>query len=207
MTGITAMTYENAKTSPGVLYVIAGGLYFHFRMSDEWYTASEGESESDEETGGIKRSWIRERFRAGAKDGLPRGNPTPAGGDNPLRVQPMRSLGRGLAPSNRPAQEIGDYKGGHFMRSSGWENPFKQAGIGRGGRGVSSEVMRHATASYSRLVSRLLWCLPRSLVQYEKRQWSRRWVSPKFWWYLPRSRWCSGGGQEAGKYALWPPLE
>jgi len=125
-------------------------------MSDEWYTASEGESESDEEIGGIKRSWIRERFRAG-RESLPSGNPAPAGGDSPLRVQPVRSLGMGLLPIERPAQEIRDtalvYEGNPFMRSSGWENPFNQTGIGRGGRGVSSsEIMRHATASYSRLV-------------------------------------------------------
>ena len=154
MTGITAMTYEDAKTSPGVLYVIAGSLYFHFRMSDEWFTASEGES--DEETEGIKRSWIRERFRAGTES-LPRSNPAPAGGDSPLRVQQVRSLGRGLLPSERPDQEIRDnalvYEGNPCMRSSVWESPFDQAGVGRGGRRVSSsEVMRHATASYSRLV-------------------------------------------------------
>ena len=124
------------KTSHGVLYVIAGGLYFHFRMSDEWY--SEGESESDEETSGIKRSWIQERFRAGAKEDLPRGSHAPAGGDSTFMVHPVRSLGRGLAPSNRPAQEIGDYKGGHFMSSTQWDNP--------------SEVLRHVTASYSSLV-------------------------------------------------------
>ena len=94
-------------------------------------------------------------------------------------------------------------EGNPGMRSCMWENPLQMSGIGRGLS--SAEVVRQATASYSRLVrevaarespvteSKVSGMTP---VQYGKRQ-----------WVLSRSRWCSGGGHKAGRHSLWPPLE
>ena len=97
-------------------------------MSEKWFSASEDvDSESDQEE---KRDWVQERARS-------------------------MSRGRGsIRPSDRPAQ-VG--KDTPYVRESNpainpfvWENPLQRAGIGRGPS--SAEVMRQATAKYSRLV-------------------------------------------------------
>ena len=97
-------------------------------MSEQWLSASEDvDSESDQEE---KRDWVQERARS-------------------------MSRGRGsVRPSDRPAQVGRDTP---YVRESNpvihpfvWENPLQRAGIGRGLS--SAEVMRQATASYSRLV-------------------------------------------------------
>ena len=97
-------------------------------MSEQWFRASEDvDSESDQEE---KRDWVQERARS-------------------------MSRGRGsVRPSDRPAQ-VG--KDTPYVRESNpvinpfvWENPLQRAGIGRGLS--SAEVMRQATAKYSRLV-------------------------------------------------------
>ena len=61
-----------------------------------------------------------------------------------------RPAGRCSGKLHRPAQEIGDYKGGHFMRSMQWGNPLKMDGIGR--EVSSPDVLRHVTATCSSLV-------------------------------------------------------
>ena len=97
-------------------------------MSGQWFSASEDvDSESDQEE---KRDCVRERVRS-----MSRGR-------------------RSVRPSDRPVQVGGDTP---YVRESNpvihpfeWENPLQRAGIGRGLSSV--EVMRQATAKYSRLV-------------------------------------------------------
>jgi len=96
-------------------------------MSDIWYSASEGESDSEKEE---KRGWIQERARS---MGRGRGSTKPS--DRPAEVE--RDLPRAYVGESKPLV---------------WDNPFELAGIGRGVRVSSAEVMRQATASYSRLV-------------------------------------------------------
>ena len=103
-------------------------------MSEQWFSASEevdSESDSDHEE---RRDWVQERARS-------------------------MSRGRGsVRPSDRPAQVGRDtpYVGesNPIMRPCVWENPLQTAGIGRG---LSwAEVMRQATANYSRLVREMV---------------------------------------------------
>ena len=102
----------------------------YFSMSEQWFSASEevdSGSESDQEE---RRDWVQERARS-------------------------MSRGRGsVRPSDRPAQVGRDTpymrEGNPIVNPYAWENPLQGAGIGRGLS--SAEVMRQATASYSRLV-------------------------------------------------------
>jgi hypothetical protein len=99
-------------------------------MSEQWISASEevdSESESYQEE---RRDWARERARS-------------------------MSRGRGsVRPSDRPAQVGRDTpyvgEGNPVINPYVWENPLQRVGIGRGLS--SAEVMRQATASYSRLI-------------------------------------------------------
>ena len=146
-------------------------------MSEQWYSASESDSDQEE-----RRDWVQERARSDQVTALPRWEDISYG--NP------------------------------GMRSCMWENPLQMSGIGRGLS--SAEVVRQATSSYSRLVrevaarespvteSKVSAMTP---VQYDKRQWSLRTMTPRFLWVLSRSRWCSGGGHKAGRHSMWPPLE
>jgi hypothetical protein len=99
-------------------------------MFEQWYSASEevdSESDSDHEE---SRDWVQERARS------------------------MSRRRGSVRPSDRPAQVGRDIpyvgEGNPGMRSCVWENPLQMSGIGRGLS--SAEVMRQATASYSRLV-------------------------------------------------------
>ena len=102
----------------------------YFSMSEQWFSASEevdSGSDSDQEE---RRDWVQERARS-------------------------MSRGRGsVRPSDRPAQVGRDTpymrEGNPIVNPYAWENPLQGAGIGRGLS--SAEVMRQATASYSRLV-------------------------------------------------------
>ena len=95
-------------------------------MSDIWYSASEGESDSEKE----KTGWIQERARSMGKG---RGSTKPS--DRPAEVG--RDLPRAYVGESKPLV---------------WDNPLELAEIGRGARVSSAEVMRQATVSYSRLV-------------------------------------------------------
>ena len=99
----------------------------HYRMSEQWYSASEeldSESDSDQE----------ERLGPGQCLG--------EGGRSDQVTAPSRWEDIPYVGEGNPG-----------MRSFVWENPLQMSGIGRGLS--SAEVMRHATSSYSRLVRRV----------------------------------------------------
>ena len=103
-------------------------------MSEVWYSASEGGSDSDSDKD-EKRDWIQERARSmswGRGSVRPSDHPAQAGRDIPLMARAY----------------VGE--GNPLTRSYIWENPLELAGIGRGLS--SAEVMRQATVSYFRLL-------------------------------------------------------
>jgi len=153
-------------------------------------------SDSDKK---VKRDWVQERVRS---MDMGRGSVIPKPSDRPAEVG--RDLPRAYVRESKP-----------FV----WDNHLELAGIGSGARVSSAEVMRRATANYSRLVREEAVREPPvaesevSVVAAKDSRSVREEAvgssvgDSEFLWWLPKSRWCSGGGQEAGRHALWPPLE
>ena len=100
------------------------------------------------------------------------------------------------------------------MRSCVWENPLQMSGIGRGLS--SAEVMRQATASYSRLV-REMAAKESPVTENKVSVMAAKDSRPVREEVVESSDKVSVGslkepvvfwvGQEAGRHSLWPPME
>lgn len=95
-----------------------------YRISDVWYSDSDGED--------IKRNWIQERVRS-MDMGRGLAIPKPSG----RSAEVGRDLPRAYVRECKP-----------FVR----DNPVELVGVGRGARVSSDEMVRRVTASDSRLV-------------------------------------------------------